>query len=140
MNASPDTLRLDLPATPRYLNVLGDCIAALLTHVDTMNDPQPTTYNIQLAVHEACTNIIDHAYGGRGGRINISMTLQWEPSRLVVELTDSGKQFNPASIPDADLDQPHVRGYGLYLIKQLMDEVVYTPIPGGNSWRLVKNL
>ncbi len=140
MAALSDTIRLDLPATPRYLNVLGDCIAALLTHINTIADPQTTIYNVQLAVHEACTNIIDHAYGSSEGRINITLMLDWQPARLTVELIDTGKPFDPANVPPPDLDQPHVRGYGLYLMKQLMDEVVYQPMLGGNHWRLIKNL
>ncbi len=140
MGTPSDTIRLDLPATPRYLNVLGDCIAALLSHVNTLPDPQTTIYNVQLAVHEACTNIIDHAYNGQEGRINITMTLNWQPPKLTIELVDTGKSFDPLAVPPANLDEPHVRGYGLHLMKQLMDDVTYKTAPGSNMWRLVKNL
>lgn len=140
MGNPSDTIRLDLPATPRYLNVLGDCIAALLSHVNTLPDSQATIYNVQLAVHEACANIIDHAYDGQGGRINITMALNWQPPQLTIELVDTGKSFDPSAVPPTNLDEPHVRGYGLHLMKQLMDEVVYQTASNSNTWRLVKNL
>jgi len=140
MGAPADTIRLDLPANPRYLNVLGDCIAALLSHVNTLPDPQTTIYNVQLAVHEACANIIDHAYDGQGGRIHITMALNWQPPQLTIELVDTGKSFDPSAVPPTNLDEPHVRGYGLHLMKQLMDEVVYQTASSSNTWRLVKNL
>lgn len=133
-----DTIRLDLPATALYLNVLSDSIAAMLAH--TPNIAEATLYNIQLAVQEASTNIIDHAYAGAPGRIGVALTLSSQPRHLIVELHDTGKSFDLSSIPPANLDEPHVRGYGLFLIQQLMDEVKYMPTPGGNIWRLVKAL
>ena len=71
-----DTIRLDFPATHKYLNVLGACIHELLARVEGLAEPVVVSYNIQLAVHEACTNIVDHAYAGMpAGRLNITLTL-----------------------------------------------------------------
>jgi serine/threonine-protein kinase RsbW len=139
MQAS-EVVRLELPANARYLNVLGVCIGEMLSRVDGMSDPQQTIYNIQLAVHEGCTNIVDHAYVDDGGRIAVNLMLGWSPPQIIVELHDNGRSFDPTSIPDPNFDEPQVRGYGLYLMRQIMDEVAYDPQPGHNCWRMVKYL
>ncbi len=135
-----EMVRLELPANARYLNVLAACIGEMLVRVDGLSDPQQTIYNIQLAVHEGCTNIVDHAYVDDGGRITVNLMLGWTPPQLIVELHDSGRAFDPTSIPAPDLDEPQVRGYGLFLMRQIMDEVVYDSQPGHNCWRMVKYL
>jgi len=139
MQAS-EVVRLELPANARYLNLLGVCIGEMLSRVDGMSDPQQTIYNIQLAVHEGCTNIVDHAYVDDGGRIAVNLMLGWSPPQIIVELHDNGRSFDPSSIPDPNFDEPQVRGYGLYLMRKIMDEVVYDPQPGHNCWRMVKYL
>jgi serine/threonine-protein kinase RsbW len=135
------TIELDLPASFKYLNLLGLCIQALLEHIDDLPEPEISGYNLQLAVHEVCTNIVDHAYAGRdGGRIALAFTVAADPRRLIVELRDTGRAFDLAEVPDPDLDNAQVRGYGLFLVHSLMDEVSYQALPGGNCWRLIKNL
>lgn len=140
MHVSDEIVRLELPANTRYLNILAACIAELLNRVDGMSDPQQTIYNIQLAVHEGCTNIVDHAYVDNEGRIMINLMLGCDPKHIIVELHDTGRSFDPSTIPDPRFDEPQVRGYGLYLMRQIMDEVIYDPQPGHNCWRMVKYL
>ena len=136
-----DHLKLDLPADYKYLNVLSGCIAELMDHVDPIDDRETLVYNIQLAAHEVCTNIIGHAYGEtQGARIEIELTLCATPRQLIIELLDQGNSFDPAVVPAPTLDQPQVHGYGLFIIQSLMDEVAYTPQPQRNHWRLVKYL
>ncbi|MFP4323645.1 MAG: ATP-binding protein [Anaerolineales bacterium] len=130
-------LTLDVPAEHRYLKAIGACLAALLGDCAT----ERTLYNIQLAVHEACVNIIEHAYGDVKGRIMLSFYLEQEPHQVLIELTDTGQSFDLNAIPAPDLDALPERGYGLYLMRQLLDEVSYRPgSDKGNQWRLVKYL
>jgi serine/threonine-protein kinase RsbW len=136
-----DTIRLDLPATHKYLNVLGACIAEVLTRMEGLVEPNAAVYNIQLAVHEACTNIVEHAYAGQSnGRIKVALQLAAQPRALIVDLYDSGSSFDIASAREPDLDNAQVHGYGLFLIRSLMDEMTYTAQPGQNHWHLVKHL
>jgi len=83
-------------------------------------------YSVELAVDEACTNIIEHAYGGEDkGTIECICTITGEG--LTVELVDHGRSFNPKKVPKpkigAKLSEVKSRGAGLYLIMNLMDEV-----------------
>jgi serine/threonine-protein kinase RsbW len=137
--APGQVVRLNLPAQHKFLNVVGNCIRALLANEDQLPDRTALVYNIELAVHEACANIVEHAYAGLPGRIGVTFTLAEPPRCLVVDLEDNGRSFDISTVVEPDLSQPHTGGYGLFLVHQLMDSVSYFPQPGSNHWRLVKN-
>jgi len=97
---------------------------------------------VQLAVDEACTNIIEHAYGGEDlGSIRCTYTV--DRSGLTITLCDRGIPFDPASVPDPDLhSQLECRqegGLGLYLMRHLMDEIRFQFSPDqGNTLTMIK--
>lgn len=99
-------------------------------------------YAIQTAVDEACSNIIDHAYGGEDiGDIRITVTNIKNGLKIV--LKDHGKSFNPDEIPEPDLtsqiEYRRERGLGIFFIRQLMDEVIFDFSESrGNTLTLVK--
>ena len=142
MSVQPsEIIRLDLPASHKYLNILGACIAELLARVEHVDEREATIYNVQLAAHEACANVIDHAYeGDLDRRILVTLTLGDRPRRLLIELHDNGYSFDLATVPEPNLEEAHDHGYGLFLMRSLMDEVTYTSRPEGNHWVLVKHL
>lgn len=100
-------------------------------------------YAVQLAVDEACSNIIEHAYQGREtGEIECSC--QTTPQGLTVVLRDQGKPFDPTQVskPDtsASLENRTGGGLGVYFIRKLMDRVEYKSHPGPcNVLTLVKH-
>ena len=135
-----DIFQLDLPAELRYLHVIGACLGAILERVEGIEEPEILRYNMELAVQETCTNIVEHAYAGQdGGRIHVQFTLNHTPRNLTVDIRDTGRSFNPDLVTEPDLDTVQYRGYGLFLIKELMDQATYVPGPTGNHWQLVKN-
>lgn len=83
-------------------------------------------YAVRLAVDEACSNIIEHAYGGEGLG-NIECTCNVLDDGLEVILRDKGKTFDPDAIQEIEigvpLDKLGNRGAGIFLINKLMDEV-----------------
>ncbi|MEW6653978.1 MAG: ATP-binding protein [Bacteroidota bacterium] len=99
---------------------------------------------IILAVDEACTNIIKHAYKfSPDGSINIS--IKFSEGKLAVSITDEGEHFDPTQIPEPDIreyyKQKRVGGLGMFLIKRLMDEVKYNTVTGNkNQVVLIKYL
>lgn len=138
---SPDTIRVDLPASYTYLHVIGACITEMLGQVPDLPDVITLSQRVVLAVHEILVNIVDHAYvGQRDGRIAISVRIVYEPRWLMVELRDSGVAFDIDAIPEPDLDAPQVHGYGIFLARRLLDSVSYTSTPGENRWLLVKRV
>jgi len=134
-----DLVELTIPAEYRYLSVVGACVGALLERVEEIEERDSVAYNIKLALHEICTNIVEHAYGGRGGRIQITIQLRQDPRRLVVELRDSGSPFDWASVREPDLSVPQESNYGLFLARNLLDELRYQR-EEGNLWQLLKYL
>jgi len=99
-------------------------------------------YAVQLAVDEACANIIEHAYGGEG-RGDIECTCRVNENGLTVILRDYGRPFNPTSVPEPDLyaslEDRKIRGLGLYFIRQLMDQVRFEfTADSGNVLTMVK--
>lgn len=136
----PDVIQLEIPASYKYLSVLGACVRAFFEITGGKIDQSGLAYNVELAVHEACTNIVEHAYAGIPGRIEIILSLIREPRQLVVELHDSGRSFKLPEISKPDPQKPQINGYGLFLIYQLMDEIKYQPQSGDNRWYLIKNL
>ncbi len=100
-------------------------------------------YAIQTAVDEACSNIIDHAYGGENkGEIFIKVTERENDLKIV--LRDQGEAFDPEDVPKPDLVSPleirKERGLGIYFMQKLMDQVVFEfSEKRGNKLTLVKN-
>lgn len=134
-----EVARLDLPATYTSLNLLRACLAELLMLCDVA-EQDPAMYGVQLAAHETCANVIDHAYGGDfHQRIAVTLSLCRAERRIVVELHDTGSAFAFDDVPSPNLDEPQEHGYGLFLIRSVMDEVVYQSTSDGNNWRLVKH-
>jgi phosphoserine phosphatase RsbU/P len=100
-------------------------------------------YNIQLAVDEASTNIIEHAYEGADDGV-IEVFTRVEPGTLTVVLRDWGHPFKPDDIspPDveASLEERAIGGLGLFFIHKLMDEVRFEfSEDGSNTLTLVKH-
>jgi len=102
------------------------------------------TSKIVLAVDEACTNIIKHAYQYDPNK-EIRISINTTKGALEILIEDEGKSFNPLTVKPPDLKQ-HLKqfrrgGLGVYLMKTLMDEVEYNLNPGKkNVVRLLKYL
>ncbi len=95
----------------------------------------------QLAVDEACTNIIEHAYKGEGHG-NIDIRCEPAAGELTIIIEDQGKRFDPNSVPEpqlnTDLENIQVGGLGLYFMRQVMDAVEFSYQDGSNKLVLVK--
>lgn len=135
-----EQVSLELPASYNYLTMLDACVAGVLKNVEDLPDRETLVYNIHLALHETYTNIVEHAYGDQSGRIKIAILLERAPRSLIIIIKDRGKSFDPDNIAKPDLNAPQIRGYGLFLVHQLMDDVQYSTQSGENIWRLTKQI
>jgi serine/threonine-protein kinase RsbW len=94
----------------------------------------------QLAVEEAITNVIVHGYEGREGEIVIAC--QATTGLVEIQIEDTAPPFDPLSLPDPDLtgdvDDRKIGGLGIFLIRQVMDEIVYRYEHNKNILVLVK--
>jgi serine/threonine-protein kinase RsbW len=99
-------------------------------------------YAVQLAVDEACSNIIDHAYGGEG-RGDLHCRVTAEGQAFVVTLYDHGRRFDLDRVPKPRLKLPlrrvERRGVGVFLMRRMMDELHHTyQTDVGNILKMVK--
>lgn len=134
------TIRVSIPAAFQYLNVVGEAIRALLERAIESDTQAELINSVELAVHETCTNIVKHAYSGDDGRIEVTLTLADDPRRVIVDTRDTGRSFDLFQVRAPDLEAVQERGYGLFLIQNLMDDVNYRANDNGNHWRLVKRI
>lgn len=100
-------------------------------------------YGVELAVDEACSNIIEHAYGDENSG-EIQCTCEITTKGFKITLRDKGKAFDPDSVPKPKIDVPLIErepgGLGLFFISKMMDEVHYEFTPEENILILVKYL
>ena len=100
-------------------------------------------YKIETAVDEACSNIIEHAYGQEGVG-DIIVSVKTDPEKITITLTDFGEPFDPKYVkqPDinADLNDRDDHGLGIYMMKQWMDKVIFDAQDKKNILTLVKRL
>jgi serine/threonine-protein kinase RsbW len=94
----------------------------------------------QLAVEEVITNVIAHGYKKSRGDIDISFRITG--SSTEIEIADNAPPFNPLSLPEPDLtgdvSDRKIGGLGVFLIRQVMDDVHYRHENGKNILTLVK--
>ena len=135
------SLTLDLDTDLAKLAILEEAVDQMLAPVADIQDAEATRYNIWLSIHELCVNIIKHAYGGESGPVTVMFTREGDGRTLVIRTYDRGKHtFNLDAWAPPDLSDPPIHGLGIFLIRQLMDEVEYVVEPDGSRWRLVKHL
>lgn len=100
-----------------------------------------SAYACELAVCEACENIVVHGYTQeRSG--TIEATIQTSPGELTVELRDRAAPFDPTAAPAPQPDpaeEPTIGGFGLYIVRKVMDEVSYERSKGENRLVLRKS-
>lgn len=96
------------------------------------------TEEILLAVDEALTNIIRHAYQGGAGKITVSVAAADNMIEIILE--DRGKKFDPTQVPPPELPRHKPGGLGVHFIRSIMDQMIYDDQgPAGNRLRLIKH-
>lgn len=101
------------------------------------------TYNLCLAVDEIATNIVLHGYQEVGLEGDIVVEAQQERGQLVIRLLDHGRTYDPAQVPQPDLENPlnqPTSGWGVFLAKTGVDQLDYTSTDSGNVHRFVVRL
>jgi serine/threonine-protein kinase RsbW len=131
------TVRLSIPARAEYIT-LGRLALTALARLHDLSEE--VVGDLKLALTEACTNSVRHAYEDGEGAVEIVYELQ--PGRLAVEVRDEGPGFTP---PDRELgpgdDELSEGGLGIAIIRALTDEFeLVDGARGGSHLRFVKYL
>lgn len=133
-------IRLTIPAKPEYIT-LGRLALTGIARLRAEPLSAEVLGDLKLALTEACTNSVRHAYGGTAGHVHIVYELHSD--RLVVEVSDSGEGFEPPTARVAGLgaDELVEGGLGIAIIEALSDELEIGEGDGGGSrLRFVKHL
>ena len=100
-------------------------------------------FNLNLVLEEAVVNIINYAYP-KEEHESIYLSARMHEGSIILVLTDTGKEFYPTAAPEADVtlsaDDRQIGGLGIFLIRQIMNEVKYERIEGKNVLTLEKKL
>lgn len=138
---SCESVRLTLDADFVSLKQLEPAVNSVLANLTTLAEPANTGYNVLLALHELCTNIVRHAYAGEPGAIDVEMKIDGQIPQLSIRVCDKGSnEFDMNRLSKPDLVEPSLGGMGLWLITQLMDVVEYRRTGDSNEWLLMKRL
>jgi serine/threonine-protein kinase RsbW len=128
--AGEHAIRLTIPAKPEYITL---CRLALTGLSRVRELSQETLGDLKLAITEACSNSVRHAYPEGGGVVEIVYDLQ--PDRLVVEVVDDGAGF-VAGEPLGGLDELTEGGLGIAIIRSVADDLEIGARENGRGSRL----
>mgnify|MGYP001266266407 CR=1 FL=1 len=132
---------LHVPSATRNLALIREFVTSVGLQAGLGEDD---VSKLELAVDEACTNVIEHAPPGDATK-DVVVRATFDDHTLRIEVIDSGPGFDPARLPEADLARlTHERrsgGLGFHVMQLLMDEVSYEIVPGQtNRLRMTKKL
>ena len=131
--------QLKMPSQSDNLSIIRDVVAKIASRMGFDSDEAS---KIELAVDEACTNVIKHAYANNSDQM-IEISIKIDQEKLIIIVADNGKGFNPDKIKLPDLNESIKKGrqggLGLCLIKALMDKVEFEIKPGSkNQVKMIK--
>lgn len=125
---------------PAELNEIRRVTAAIDEAMRASAFPDDLISDLQLAVEEAIANTVIHGYHGASG--DVAITIYVTDDAVEARIEDRAPPFNPLIFPEpdpgADIDDRRIGGLGVYLIRQLVDEIVYQYAVGKNILVLVK--
>ena len=129
---------------PAHIDYLAD-LRNFVTQVGRKHRvPDKIIKAFKLAIDEAATNIIRHAYRGMSKDAFITLRAIVRKQSVTISLIDQGKYFDPQQIKEPDL-QRYVQigkrgGLGIFIMRRLMDDIDYRKTEEGNELRLTKKL
>jgi len=134
---SAGTIELVIPAKLEYLDLVDNVVEAVneLMHFD-----EDTKTAVSISVVEAGTNAIQHGCLKNGVSGVVKMAFEVAPDVLTVTIQDPGGGFDPEKLPDPTSPENLLRerGRGIFIMRQMMDEVSFD-FDGGTAVRLVKH-
>ncbi|MBF0568662.1 MAG: ATP-binding protein [Nitrospirae bacterium] len=120
-----------------------DRIMAIAHELERYRVPIEVVFDVNLILDEIFTNIITHAYSDRKEHI-IQIRQKIEETRIIVEVHDDGREFNPLEAPAFDagktIEEMTLDGLGIHLIVHLADSLKYRRADGKNILTFEKSL
>ena len=144
LNKSPMTQHKSSMTSGHYSLVMRNDIQQIPTlaeWIEMLGLPQELNMPINLALEEAVSNVMLYAYPGKSGQVLVECD---KSNKLVFTITDSGVPFDPTQQIDPDVTQSAeerpIGGLGIFLVRQIMDDIRYERKEDKNILTLVKSL
>ena len=98
-------------------------------------------HELILALQEAMTNVVRHAYGDRKGGVgSLTVEAALDGSDVVMRTIDEGVPYDPTTREDPDLSVARTGGYGVFLIRSLTDRVEYVRKDDRNILTMIRKV
>jgi len=138
MRGKETKIRIEGDTELILLRPLGVFVRSLIEQIPALSCSTELIDKIELAFSEALTNIYKHAYPTQE-KGPLCVEIRVGPDSLEFQFEDHGKTFDPDLTPTPDPNHPRESGLGIWLMRSVMDELVYQSEDGGkNVLRLVK--
>ncbi|MBL8207634.1 MAG: ATP-binding protein [Blastocatellia bacterium] len=141
MSTIEKTFTLQVPSSTENLALIREFVTTIGAQAGLAEND---IAKLELAVDEACANVIEHAYGHDESK-EVTVSANFDGDSITFEIIDTGKGFDPSQIRQEELETLIAKrkdgGLGMRLIKTLMDEVQYEMVPGQkNELRMTKRI
>jgi serine/threonine-protein kinase RsbW len=141
MSAIEKTFTLQIPSSTENLALIREFVTTVGAQAGLSENE---VAKLELAVDEACANVIEHAYGHDASK-EVTVNAIFDGETITFKIIDTGKGFDPAAVRQEELETLIAKrkdgGLGMRLIKTLMDEVQYEIVPGQkNELRMTKRI
>jgi serine/threonine-protein kinase RsbW len=132
------TISLRIPAKPEYITL---CRLALTGIAQVRSIGDDVMADLKLALTEAVSNSVRHAYGPDGGG-HVDVVYELRPDAIGFEVVDDGAGFDPDEAPSFEGEELSEGGLGIAIIRSIADEFEIQSSPGepGSRLRFVKKL
>lgn len=132
---------MTLDATIENIEVVTDFVTAELENVDC---PPKVQIQISIAIDELFSNISRYAYNPETGPAVVRVEVEKNPPAVVITFMDHGVPYDPLAKVNPDIslsaEDREIGGLGIFLVKSIMDDVVYEYKDGRNILKIKKNL
>ena len=126
------------------VELVDEMMAPIISSLEEIDTEHKKIYQINLALEEILVNVAKYAYSPNTGIIDISYEISDNPKQLKVIIKDKGKEFNPLEKEEPDLaasvQDRKIGGLGIYIAKNIVDDIKYQRINNENVLEFVKNL
>ncbi len=129
-----DAIEIRVPCKPEYIRTIRRTIAEFAGLIDM---PRQAIEEVEIAASEAASNVVRHAYNGMGQPIRVKCA--YKAGDLIIEIIDKGNGFAvPPGHQAHELDLSRDGGFGIMLIRRLMDKVSFRSLSTGTRVRMAK--
>ena len=117
-------------------------INPIIAALEENNANSKAVYQMNLALEEIFVNIVNYAYPNKDGKVDISYKLNKKDKSINIKIKDKGKEFNPLAAKDPDLGAPakdrKIGGLGIFIVKNVVDDIKYQRIDNQNVLEITK--